>query len=165
VHTDELWAFSIHVSYGSVNMHIFGYTYRTYYFVRTIVTKKTTDYEVVPWISCITFSWTGVHLWHELTKNVWIDACLDIVGSSTCAVEPQPSSKHQSDSGGSYAISNTEKMFRYIFLDAKYFLIKSGNYENIGLAKAKGVWSSPPATEAKLNRAFQVFWSLGISLC
>jgi len=53
-------------------------------------------------------------------------------------------------------ISNTEKLLRYIFLDAKFYLIKSGNYENIALAQAKGVWSSPPPTESRLNRAFRV---------
>lgn len=45
---------------------------------------------------------------------------------------------------------------RHIFSDATYFLIKSGNEENISLAKSKGVWSTPPANEQKLNRAFRV---------
>ncbi|CAF3883315.1 unnamed protein product [Rotaria sp. Silwood2] len=44
---------------------------------------------------------------------------------------------------------------RHIFSDAAYYLIKSVNEENIGLAKAKGVWSTPPANEHKLNRAFR----------
>ncbi|CAF0719601.1 unnamed protein product [Rotaria sp. Silwood1] len=44
---------------------------------------------------------------------------------------------------------------RHIFSDAAYFLIKSVNEENIVLAKAKGVWSTPPANEHKLNRAFR----------
>ncbi|CAF1677185.1 unnamed protein product, partial [Adineta ricciae] len=44
---------------------------------------------------------------------------------------------------------------RHIFSDAVYFLIKSGNEENISLAKGKGVWSTPPANESKLNRAFR----------
>ncbi|CAF0761482.1 unnamed protein product [Adineta ricciae] len=44
---------------------------------------------------------------------------------------------------------------RHIFSDAVYFLIKSGNEENISLAKSKGVWSTPPANESKLNRAFR----------
>ncbi|CAF4984526.1 unnamed protein product, partial [Rotaria sp. Silwood1] len=42
-----------------------------------------------------------------------------------------------------------------IFHDTVYFLIKSGNEENVSLAKAKGVWSTPPANENKLNRAFR----------
>ncbi|CAF4391107.1 unnamed protein product [Rotaria socialis] len=44
---------------------------------------------------------------------------------------------------------------RHIFSDAVYFLIKSGNEENISLAKSKGVWSTPPANEQKLNRSFR----------
>ncbi|UJR22636.1 hypothetical protein I4U23_025676 [Adineta vaga] len=42
-----------------------------------------------------------------------------------------------------------------IFHDTVYFLIKSGNEENVSLAKAKGVWSTPPANENKLNQAFR----------
>jgi len=49
-----------------------------------------------------------------------------------------------------------EKLYKYIFLDAKYFLIKSGNHENVALAQAKGVWSTPPQNEARLNQAFRV---------
>lgn len=64
---------------------------------------------------------------------------------------------------------------RHIFSDAAYFLIKSGNEENVSLAKAKvnssfvddplhvllslslqGVWSTPSANEQKLDRAFRV---------
>jgi len=44
---------------------------------------------------------------------------------------------------------------RHIFSDAAYYLIKSGNEENVSLAKAKGVWSTPSANEHKLNRAFR----------
>jgi hypothetical protein len=61
-----------------------------------------------------------------------------------------------------------------MYNDSVYFLIKSGNEENVSLAKAKvgdiwlmifsyyffffvqGVWSTPPANENKLNRAFRV---------
>jgi len=42
-----------------------------------------------------------------------------------------------------------------LFNDTVYYLIKSGNEENVSLAKAKGVWSTPPANENKLNRAFR----------
>jgi len=45
---------------------------------------------------------------------------------------------------------------RYIFRDARYFLIKSNNHENVSLAKAKGVWSTPPINESRLNGAFRV---------
>ncbi|PIO33753.1 hypothetical protein AB205_0152180 [Aquarana catesbeiana] len=39
--------------------------------------------------------------------------------------------------------------------DARFFLIKSNNHENVSLAKAKGVWSTLPVNEKKLNTAFR----------
>ncbi|XP_071508201.1 uncharacterized protein [Diadema antillarum] len=48
----------------------------------------------------------------------------------------------------------TAKM-KYLFRDARYFLIKSNNHENIALAKAKGVWSTLPYNEQRLNQAFR----------
>lgn len=47
------------------------------------------------------------------------------------------------------------KMLKYLFRDARFFLIKSNNHENVSLSKAKGVWSTPPSNEAKLNKAFR----------
>ncbi|XP_020492591.3 YTH domain-containing protein 1 [Labrus bergylta] len=44
---------------------------------------------------------------------------------------------------------------RYILRDARFFLIKSNNHENVSLAKAKGVWSTLPVNEKKLNAAFR----------
>ncbi|XP_075885124.1 YTH domain-containing protein 1 [Nelusetta ayraudi] len=44
---------------------------------------------------------------------------------------------------------------RYILRDARFFLIKSNNHENVSLAKAKGVWSTLPVNEKKLNSAFR----------
>ncbi|XP_071524613.1 YTH domain-containing protein 1 isoform X13 [Panulirus ornatus] len=43
----------------------------------------------------------------------------------------------------------------YMFRDARFFLMKSNNAENISLSKSKGVWSTPPQNEAKLNQAFR----------
>ncbi len=43
----------------------------------------------------------------------------------------------------------------YLFRDARFFLVKSNNAENVALSKAKGVWSTPPANEARLNQAFE----------
>ena len=43
----------------------------------------------------------------------------------------------------------------YLFRDARFFVMKSGNEDNVALAKAKGVWSTPPQNEAKLNHAFE----------
>lgn len=47
------------------------------------------------------------------------------------------------------------KMLKYLFRDARFFMIKSNNHENISLAKAKGIWSTPPINETKLTRAFK----------
>ncbi|XP_015218260.1 YTH domain-containing protein 1 isoform X5 [Lepisosteus oculatus] len=44
---------------------------------------------------------------------------------------------------------------KYILRDARFFLIKSNNHENVSLAKAKGVWSTLPVNEKKLNAAFR----------
>lgn len=35
--------------------------------------------------------------------------------------------------------------------------MKSNNHENVMLSKARGVWSTPPQNEAKLNRAFNEY--------
>ncbi|XP_051545292.1 YTH domain-containing protein 1 isoform X2 [Myxocyprinus asiaticus] len=44
---------------------------------------------------------------------------------------------------------------QYILREARFFLIKSNNHENVSLAKAKGVWSTLPVNEKKLNAAFR----------
>ncbi|XP_012685651.1 YTH domain-containing protein 1 isoform X1 [Clupea harengus] len=44
---------------------------------------------------------------------------------------------------------------KYVIRDARFFLIKSNNHENVSLAKAKGVWSTLPVNEKKLNTAFR----------
>uniref|UniRef100_A0AAY3ZXB6 YTH domain-containing family protein n=1 Tax=Denticeps clupeoides TaxID=299321 RepID=A0AAY3ZXB6_9TELE len=44
---------------------------------------------------------------------------------------------------------------KYILRDARFYLIKSNNHENVSLAKAKGVWSTLPVNEKKLNAAFR----------
>lgn len=43
----------------------------------------------------------------------------------------------------------------YLFRDARFFVIKSNNAENITLSKARGVWSTLPQNEANLNQAFK----------
>lgn len=43
----------------------------------------------------------------------------------------------------------------YLFRDARFFVIKSNNAENIALSKTKGVWSTLPQNEANLNQAFR----------
>ncbi|XP_076139847.1 YTH domain-containing protein 1 isoform X2 [Alosa pseudoharengus] len=44
---------------------------------------------------------------------------------------------------------------KYVIREARFFLIKSNNHENVSLAKAKGVWSTLPVNEKKLNAAFR----------
>ncbi|XP_056602930.1 YTH domain-containing protein 1 isoform X2 [Triplophysa dalaica] len=44
---------------------------------------------------------------------------------------------------------------KYVLREARFFLIKSNNHENVSLAKAKGVWSTLPVNEKKLNAAFR----------
>lgn len=42
----------------------------------------------------------------------------------------------------------------YLFRDARFFLVKSNNAENVNIAQGKSVWSSPPQNETKFNQAF-----------
>jgi len=42
----------------------------------------------------------------------------------------------------------------YLFRDARFFVVKSNNSENVALAKSRGVWSTPPQNESRLNKAF-----------
>uniref|UniRef100_A0A1A8KUX7 YTH domain-containing family protein n=4 Tax=Nothobranchius TaxID=28779 RepID=A0A1A8KUX7_NOTKU len=55
----------------------------------------------------------------------------------------------------SCAVADPTNKLRYILRDARFFLIKSNNHENVSLAKAKGVWSTLPVNEKKLNAAFR----------
>lgn len=48
-------------------------------------------------------------------------------------------------------------LIKYLLKDACFFVIKSNNYENVSLSKAKGVWSTPAVNENKLNHAFVHF--------
>ncbi|PSN56426.1 hypothetical protein C0J52_09540, partial [Blattella germanica] len=52
-------------------------------------------------------------------------------------------------------VHNYITKLNYLFRDARFFVIKSNNAENVTLSKAKGVWSTPPQNEAKLNQAFR----------
>lgn len=44
---------------------------------------------------------------------------------------------------------------KFLFKEARFFIIKSNNYENIELAKVKKCWSTRPWNETKLNQAFR----------
>jgi hypothetical protein len=49
---------------------------------------------------------------------------------------------------------------KYFFKNARYYLVKSNNHENVALAKAKCVWSTPPQNEARLNQAYRVIFNI-----
>ena len=56
-------------------------------------------------------------------------------------------------------VSDQSSKLKYIFYGARFFLIKSNNHENVALAKAKGVWSTLPQNEKRINQAFRVIKS------
>ncbi|NXT41994.1 YTDC2 helicase, partial [Pelecanoides urinatrix] len=39
-------------------------------------------------------------------------------------------------------------------MPVRYFIMKSGNLQNIDISQQKGIWSTMPSNEQKLNRAF-----------
>merc|ERR1719334_998082 len=43
---------------------------------------------------------------------------------------------------------------RYILRQARFYLIKSCNHDNVDIAKSRSVWSTPPQNEKKLDEAF-----------
>lgn len=47
--------------------------------------------------------------------------------------------------------------FDQLFINTKYFLIKSNNYENVVIAKENNAWSTPIGNEQRLIRAFNEF--------
>nr|XP_020634030.1 YTH domain-containing protein 1 isoform X3 [Pogona vitticeps] len=61
----------------------------------------------------------------------------------------------RSGSSASESYTDQTSKLKYILQDARFFLIKSNNHENVSLAKAKGVWSTLPVNEKKLNTAFR----------
>ncbi|KAG5445616.1 YTH domain-containing protein 1 [Clonorchis sinensis] len=44
--------------------------------------------------------------------------------------------------------------YRHMFKSARYFMIKSNNYENVEIAKTRNVWSTTKGNETRLNKAF-----------
>ncbi|XP_014248285.1 YTH domain-containing protein 1 [Cimex lectularius] len=48
---------------------------------------------------------------------------------------------------------NYSTKLNYLFRNARFFVMRSNNAENIALSKAKGVWSTLPKNEVKLNQA------------
>lgn len=48
-----------------------------------------------------------------------------------------------------------DSKLKYIFRSARFFIIKSNNHENVALSKARGIWSTMPQNEARLNQAYR----------
>uniref|UniRef100_G1TAG1 YTH domain-containing family protein n=1 Tax=Oryctolagus cuniculus TaxID=9986 RepID=G1TAG1_RABIT len=80
----------------------------------------------------------------------------DRSGSSASESYAGSEKKHEKLSSSVRAVrkDQTSKL-KYVLQDARFFLIKSNNHENVSLAKAKGVWSTLPVNEKKLNAAFR----------
>ena len=75
--------------------------------------------------------------------------------------EPASSGKLNTSSGSSPSAKKKKgksydyaTKLNYLFRDARFFVVKSNNMENIGIAKSRGVWSTPTQNEARLNKAF-----------
>ncbi|XP_066484399.1 YTH domain-containing protein 1 isoform X2 [Tiliqua scincoides] len=80
----------------------------------------------------------------------------DRSGSSASESYTGSEKKHEKLSSSVRAVQKDQtSKLKYILQDARFFLIKSNNHENVSLAKAKGVWSTLPVNEKKLNLAFQ----------
>lgn len=71
----------------------------------------------------------------------------------TEAVETNDTGAEVTRSGRS---NDQSSKLKYIFRGAQFFLIKSNNHENVALAKAKGVWSTPPYNESRINQSYKV---------
>ena len=48
-----------------------------------------------------------------------------------------------------------ESGLHQIFKDARFFLMKSSNFENVEISKEKGVWSTLLGNEIRINHAFR----------
>nr|XP_020634028.1 YTH domain-containing protein 1 isoform X1 [Pogona vitticeps] len=80
----------------------------------------------------------------------------DRSGSSASESYTGSEKKHEKLSSSVRAVQKDQtSKLKYILQDARFFLIKSNNHENVSLAKAKGVWSTLPVNEKKLNTAFR----------
>ncbi|XP_003222405.1 YTH domain-containing protein 1 isoform X1 [Anolis carolinensis] len=80
----------------------------------------------------------------------------DRSGSSASESYAGSEKKHEKLSSSVRAVQKDQtSRLKYILQDARFFLIKSNNHENVSLAKAKGVWSTLPVNEKKLNAAFR----------
>ncbi|ELT88031.1 hypothetical protein CAPTEDRAFT_225537 [Capitella teleta] len=75
--------------------------------------------------------------------------------ANSIAKKPRTDDSYPLRDGVADSVAEQSSKLRYVFRHARFFLIKSNNHENVALAKAKGVWSTPPQNESKLNQAFR----------
>lgn len=68
---------------------------------------------------------------------------------------PSPAAKRPRSKDPKHKSYDYLTKLNYLFRDARFFVIKSNNAENVTLSKAKGVWSTLPQNEANLNQAFR----------
>lgn len=83
----------------------------------------------------------------------------DVKKSHSCKSHPVETSSNSlaDQTNSSSKPRDYQSLIKYFFKDAIYFVIKSNNHENVQLSKSRGVWSTPPQNEQKLNRAFNEF--------
>lgn len=76
-----------------------------------------------------------------------------------CSYTAKSSKRKRHSSGTSRTRPKRDyaSLLKYFFKDAVYFVMKSNNHENVALSKAKGVWSTPPQNESKLNKMFKEY--------
>uniref|UniRef100_A0A8C7S9S1 YTH domain-containing family protein n=1 Tax=Oncorhynchus mykiss TaxID=8022 RepID=A0A8C7S9S1_ONCMY len=89
------------------------------------------------------------------TRSEASDSQSDSVSFSEGESVHSGSGSDASGKGLPQTVAKSWNKLKYILRDARFFLIKSNNHENVSLAKAKGVWSTLPVNEKKLNAAFR----------
>jgi hypothetical protein len=72
-------------------------------------------------------------------------------GTKTTSTSSSSAAALKKKKGKSYDYSTK---LNYLFRDARFFIVKSNNAENVAIAKSKNVWSTPPQNEGRLNKAF-----------
>ena len=75
----------------------------------------------------------------------------DDAGKTTTSASSAAGAASKKKKGKSYDYATK---LNYLFRDARFFVVKSNNSENVSLAKSRGVWSTPPQNESRLNKAF-----------
>jgi len=72
------------------------------------------------------------------------------------SIRQNDSKRRESSPAHDICAKNVPAELKLLTHDASYFLMKSNNFDNLLLAKAESVWSTPPQNEAHINIAFKV---------